>query len=76
VADPFGRAVLHVPLPPPAFGDRLDITGARWGLQGAHAVLKLHALHTNGDFDTYWRYHLTWGAPTRPPRPLPGDSRP
>jgi len=39
-------------------GDRLDITGARWGLQGAEAVLKLRALHTNGDFDTYWRFHL------------------
>ena len=39
-------------------GDRLDITGARWGLQGAEAVLKLRALSSNGDFDAYWRYHL------------------
>ena len=39
-------------------GDRLDITGARWGLAGAEAVLKLRALATNGDFDRYWRYHL------------------
>jgi hypothetical protein len=39
-------------------GDRLDITGARWGLHGAEAVLKLRALWTNGDFDAYWRYHL------------------
>jgi hypothetical protein len=39
-------------------GDRLDSTGARWGLQGAEAVLKLRALVSNGDFDTYWRYHL------------------
>jgi hypothetical protein len=39
-------------------GDRLDITGARWGLAGAEAVLKLRALRTNGDFDTYWRFHL------------------
>jgi hypothetical protein len=39
-------------------GDRLDITGARWGLQGAEAVLKLRALRSNGDFDAYWRYHL------------------
>jgi len=38
-------------------GDRLDITGARWGLAGAEAVLKLRALHTNGDFHDYWRYH-------------------
>jgi len=39
-------------------GDRLDISGARWGLDGAEAVLKLRALKTNGDFDRYWRFHL------------------
>jgi hypothetical protein len=39
-------------------GDRLDITGARWGLHGAEAVLKLPALHTNVDFPAYWRFHL------------------
>jgi hypothetical protein len=38
--------------------DRMDITGARWGLTGAEAVLKLRALRANGDFDAYWRYHL------------------
>lgn len=38
--------------------DRLDLTGARWGLPGAEAILKLRALHSNGDFDHYWRYHL------------------
>lgn len=37
--------------------DRLDITGARWGLSGAEAVLKLRALRANGDFDAYWRWH-------------------
>src|SRR5664279_4242679 len=39
--------------------DRMDITGARWGLPGAEAVLKLRALHSNGDWDEYWRYHLS-----------------
>jgi hypothetical protein len=39
--------------------DRMDITGARWGMQTAEAVLKLRALITNGDFDAYWNYHLT-----------------
>lgn len=39
-------------------GDRLDITGARWGLDGAEAVLTLRAVISNGDFDEYWRYHL------------------
>jgi len=38
--------------------DRMDITGARWGLGGAEAILKLRALHANGDFDEYWTYHL------------------
>jgi hypothetical protein len=39
--------------------DRMDITGARWGLEGAEAVLKLRALRANGDFDNYWDWHLT-----------------
>ena len=38
--------------------DRMDITGARWGLAGAEAVLKLRALVSNADFDTYWQCHL------------------
>lgn len=39
--------------------DRMDITGARWGLHGAEAILQLRAIHTNGDLDTYWQFHLT-----------------
>jgi hypothetical protein len=39
--------------------DRLDITGARWGLPGAEAVLKLRATTSNGDFNDYWTLHLT-----------------
>ena len=38
--------------------DRLGITGARWGLASAEAVLRLRALNTNGDWDDYWRFHL------------------
>ena len=30
--------------------DRMDITGARWGLDGAEAVLKMLAVVSNGDF--------------------------
>jgi hypothetical protein len=37
--------------------DRLDITGARWALPGAEAVLRLRAVVSNGDLDPYWRYH-------------------
>jgi hypothetical protein len=39
--------------------DRMDITGARWGLHGAETILKLRALIANGDFDQYWTWHLT-----------------
>jgi hypothetical protein len=38
--------------------DRLDLTGSRWGLKGAEAILKLRALRTNGNFEDYWKYHL------------------
>ena len=38
--------------------DRMDLTGARWGLPGAEAILKLRALIANGDFDSYWQFHL------------------
>jgi len=38
--------------------DRMDITGARWSVEGAEAVLKLRAVRCNGDFDEYWRFHL------------------
>jgi hypothetical protein len=38
--------------------DRFDITGARWGLEGAQAMLKLRAVINNGDFDAYWAWHL------------------
>ena len=38
--------------------DRMDITGARWGIATAEAVLQLRALHANDDFDAYWTYHL------------------
>lgn len=37
--------------------DRLDITGARWSLKGAEAILKLRSLKSSGDFDDYWLFH-------------------
>ena len=37
--------------------DRMDITGACWGLQGAEAVLKLRSLRASGDLDAYWAFH-------------------
>ena len=37
--------------------DRLGITGARWGLHGAEAILRLRSLRTSGDFEQYWKFH-------------------
>ena len=38
--------------------DRMDITGARWGLAGAEAILTLRALISHDDVDQYWTFHL------------------
>ena len=37
--------------------DRMELTGARWSLSGAEAVLRLRALRSSGDFEDYWRFH-------------------
>jgi hypothetical protein len=36
----------------------MDLTGARWRLRSAEAVLRLRSLRSSGDFDAYWRFHL------------------
>ncbi|MCL1078334.1 ISKra4 family transposase [Parashewanella spongiae] len=33
--------------------DRLDITGARWSLEGAESILKLRSLRSSGDLEKY-----------------------
>ncbi len=38
--------------------DRMEVTGARWSLEGAEAVLRLRSLRASGDFDEYWQCHL------------------
>jgi hypothetical protein len=38
--------------------DRMAITGARWGLEGAEAVLKLRAIRSSGDWTAYWSFHV------------------
>ena len=35
----------------------LEITGARWSLEGAEALLRLRSLRASGDLDAYWRHH-------------------
>jgi hypothetical protein len=37
--------------------DRMNVTGARWSLQGAEAVLRLRALRSSDDFEAYWPFH-------------------
>jgi len=37
--------------------DRMGITGARWGLKGAEAILKLRSLKVSGEFDNYWEFY-------------------
>jgi len=37
--------------------DRMDITGAKWRLTSAEAVLRLRALRSSKDFDEYWDFH-------------------
>jgi hypothetical protein len=37
--------------------DRMAVTGARWSLNGAEAVLRLRALRSSRDFDEYWTFH-------------------
>ena len=37
--------------------DRMDLTGARWRLKRAEAVLKLRSLRSSGDFEAYWHFH-------------------
>lgn len=38
--------------------DRMELTGARWSLQGAEAVLRLRSLWASADFEEYWEFHL------------------
>ncbi len=37
--------------------DRMDRTGACWGLATAEAVLRLRSLISSGDFEQYWIFH-------------------
>ena len=39
--------------------DRMGITGARWSLEGAQAMLWLRAINASGDTSAYWDYHIT-----------------
>jgi hypothetical protein len=38
--------------------DRMDITGARWGLDRAEAILKMRSLKISGDLPAYLAFHF------------------
>ena len=52
--------------------DRMEVTGARWSLAGAEAVLRLRALQASGDFDAYWHLPRAAGVAEKPCRALRG----
>lgn len=62
--------------------DRMDLSGAHWGLHGAEAVLRLRALQSNADFEAYWAFHekqefrRNHAARYAGPPPLPNAPRP
>ena len=49
--------------------DRMDITGARWGLERAEAILKLRSLKVSGDLPAYLAFHFEQEHKRNYPRP-------
>ena len=49
--------------------DRMDITGARWGLERAEAILKLRSLKISGDLTAYLQFHFQQEARRNYPGP-------
>jgi hypothetical protein len=49
--------------------DRMDITGARWGLKQAEAILKLRSLKISGDLPAYMKFHFQQEAKRNYPGP-------
>lgn len=39
--------------------DRFEITGARWGLEGAESLLKIRAICQSGDWSEFWKFHVS-----------------
>ncbi|WP_420882957.1 hypothetical protein [Zooshikella ganghwensis] len=35
----------------------MGITGARWRLSSAEAILKIRSIRSSGDFEAYWEFH-------------------
>ena len=39
--------------------DRMEISGARWGICGSEAILKLRSVSKSNDWDKYWDFYTT-----------------
>ncbi len=39
--------------------NRMEITGARWGINGAETILKMRSIEKNNDWDEYWKFYTT-----------------
>lgn len=39
--------------------DRMEISGARWGICGAEGILKLRSVAKSNDWDKYWEFYTT-----------------
>jgi hypothetical protein len=37
--------------------NRMDVSGAKWSIRGAEAILRLRAVYVSDDFQDFWRYH-------------------
>lgn len=45
--------------------DRMEGSGMRWSLPGAEAILKTRAVYLNGDWETFWCFHMQRDAQRR-----------
>jgi hypothetical protein len=39
--------------------DRMEISGARWGINGSESILKLRSVVKSKDWDEYWEFYTT-----------------
>ena len=37
--------------------DRMEVSGARWGINGAEAILRLRSVAKSQDWDAYWDFY-------------------
>ncbi len=52
--------------------DRRSITGTRWKLDRAEAVLRIRALRSSGDRYEYWEFHVLAGIQTQSSQQVSG----